>query len=304
MTDNANRSNPLPQSGKDWVVFLLKLIVVAILYCGVAGLGLEMVVRQENAPLIWPPAGVGLAIVDMHGLRFLPAIAVGAFLVEFMQGSFWVYSLGVAFAYSVSISTVTLILKRGFKMDSALERVEDVGEFMVVAVMIGGMISSSLTTISLCANNTELWPEFQRIWTVRWLGDGLGIAVLGSTIMVWFSPSRINWNNRQAAEVLFWLTAMIFLSMVTFRNWAPSDTLRYPLEFAMFPILAWAGLRFGQRGATIGILIMAILALWELRDVIGPEATKFHTQPPIYLWVFIGVLTFTGLFSGGHPFRV
>ena len=230
MTDNANRSNPLPQSGKDWVVFLLKLIVVTILYCGVAGLGLEMVSRQENAPLIWPPAGVGLAIVYMHGLRFLPAIAVGAFLVEFMQDSFWVYSLGVAFAYSVSISTVTLILKRGFKMDSALERVEDVGEFMVVAVMIGGMISSSLTTIFLCANNTELWPEFQRIWTVRWLGDGLGIAVLGSTIMVWFSPSRINWNNRQAAEVLFWLTAMIFLSMVTFRNWAPSDTLRYPLE--------------------------------------------------------------------------
>ncbi len=296
MTGNSIKLNPLPQSARGWVEFLLKLIIVAFLYCVIAGLGLDMVLRQENAPLIWPPAGVGMAIVYLYGLRYLPAIAVAAFMVEFMQESIWIHSLCVALAYSMSIAAVTMILKNGAKMDSALERVLDVGTFLVVAVMFGSMISSTLTTLSLCANNSELWSEFQRIWTVRWFGDGLGIAVFGSAILVWFSPSRINWNNRQAAEVFIWLSAIIFLSLVTFRNWAPADTLRYPLEFAIFPILAWAGLRFGQRGATVGILIIAIMALWELRDVIGPEAIRIHSQPPLYLWVFIGVLTFTGLF--------
>lgn len=296
MTENANKLKPLPQLWGGWVELLLKLIVVTFLYCGVAGLGLDMMLRQENAALIWPPAGVGIAIVYLYGLRYLPAIAVGAFMVEFMQESIWIHSLCVAFAYTLSVTAVTLILKKRIKMNSALERVLDVGAFMVVAVMFGSMISSTLTTLSLCANNSELWPEFQRIWTVRWFGDGLGTAVFGSTILVWFSPSRINWSNRQAAEVSLWLSTIIFLSLVTFRNWAPSDTLRYSLEFAMFPMLTWAGLRFGQRGATIGILIIAIMALWELRDVIGPEATRVHTQPPLYLWVFIGVLTFTGLF--------
>ena len=161
------------------------------------------------------------------------------------------------------------------------------------------MISSSLSTLFLCANYSELWPEFQRIWNVRWLRDGLGIAVFGSTILVWFSPSRINWNNRQVIEVFLWLIAMIILSLATFRLWAPSDTLLYQLELAMFPMLAWACLRFGQRGATVGIFIIAIMALWELRDVIDPDVSKTITQPPLSLWVFIGVLTFTGLFLAG-----
>src|SRR5690606_33583202 len=83
-----------------------------------------------------------------------------------------------------------------------------------------------------------------------------------------------------------------------FDNWAPTDTLRYPLELVLFPLVSWAAIRFGQRGATTGIIIIALLAVYELRDVIGPEATKYHTQSPTYLWVFVGIVSLTGLFLG------
>ena len=237
MTDNGDSINPMPKSWSDWVSLLLKMAIVIMMYLGTAGLGLEMALWQKNAPLIWPPAGIALAVVYLYGFRYLPAIAVGAFLVEFMQDGIWIYSLGTAFSYSLSVFVVTLILKKGLSLDSALERVEDVGKFLVVAVMIGSLISSSLTTFSLCISNLELWSEFSRIWNIRWLGDGLGIAVLGSTILVWFSPSRINWSNRQIIEVFIWISTLVCLCLLIFRNWAPTDTLRYPLELAMFPVI-------------------------------------------------------------------
>ncbi len=295
-----NGSSPLmnnfPKNARSWVLCFFKHIGVVMLYCGLAGgFGLEMAILDKTAPLIWPPSGLAIAIVLLFGYRYLGAFAVGAVITDYWQGSGWIYSLISATSFSLSIAAAAFTLRKLLRFNNALERLKDVLGFIFFAALLSTLIHASITTGVLIWQQPELKPDFNRIWSIRWLGQCLGMVILGPFLMVWYSRTRINFSNRQLVEVFLWLGTLIFIGILVFSNWAPTDTLRYPLELAIFPLLAWAGIRYGQRGATTGIFILAIMAFWELKDVVGPYATKIHSQPPVYLWVFLGVLSLTGL---------
>lgn len=295
-TDEPHPKSLSEANSSDWIRFLVSSIFGLALYFGSAGIGLEMAVWQQDAPLIWPPAGLGLVLVLRGGPRYLGVVAAGALSIRMFEGSGAISGLWYAFAYTSATGLAAFLLWKVFKFQNTLERLVDVLAFIGVAVVIAPLISAGVTTISLCNGNAELCANRNMLFAVRWLSDALGILVIAPICLVWFSNTRINWRNTQAAEVLVWLMMLIALGAMIFRNWAPTDTLRYPLELSMFPLMAWAAIRFGQRGATTGILIVAMMAVWELRDVIGPDATSKISQPPGYLWLFVGVLSSTSLF--------
>ncbi len=305
--DDGSNIEALPETPLEWGLFMAKLLGVVVIYCAIAGIGLDLALWDNYAPLIWPPAGFSFALIALFGYRYLPAIAVGSFLVYYLQDSGIIYSLGVAFAYTLSTTFAIYVLKKFCSFQDSAERINDVLYFMAIAVLLSTLLSSIISSSLLCQLNPEFWYDFKRIWLIRWLSDAIGMIVVGPFLLVWFSHTHITWTNRQAAEVLGWLITLIFISLMVFRNWAPIDTLQYPLELALFPILAWSAIRFGQRGATTGIIIISLIAVWELKDVVGPDATKFHTQPPPYLWVFLGVLSATAMFLAAilteHKYR-
>ena len=199
-------------------------------------------------------------------------------------------------AYSLTSYLSWVVLVRYCRFRNSLERIADVGGFLFFGVLLIPVVSSFLTTSAIWVFTPDFCPDFVALYSVRWLSDALGVMVIAPFLLVWYSRTRINWRNEQTLEVLIWLFVLIFLGALVFRNWAPTDTLRYPMELAMFPIMAWAAIRFGQRGVTLGILLASMMAVWELRDVIGPDAIKTISQPPGYLWVFVGVLSVTSLF--------
>ncbi len=288
-------NNTVAERKFHWFGYAIKLVIAVLLLFGAAGIGLETALWQKHAPLVWPPTGLGLAIILLGGYIYLPAISISFLLIAVFQGNGLPYGVASALIYTISLGGSAWVLQRACRFSNAMERMRDVLAFLLVPTILGTAVSANATSVVLCFLNLDSWSDFAPLLALRWFGDALGMIVLGPFILVWFSLTRINWNNRQAAEVMGWLTALIFVGFMIFSNWAPTDTLRYPLELAMFPILAWAAIRFGQRGVTTGILIISIMAVWELREVIGPDATKFHTQSPPFLCVYVGVLSITGL---------
>ena len=276
--------------------FLLNPVVAFFLFLGAAGIGLEMALWQQFAPLIWPPAGLALVLLLLGGRSHLVVIFLGAFTVRLFEGGEFPDALIFGAAYSLAAYVGYFVLRRGFGFNNQLERIVDVSAFLVFGVVLAPVLSSLLTTASICLFTPAFCPGFWQLFPVRWLSDALGVLVLAPFLLVWHSRTRINWRNEQGLEVLIWLAILLLLGALVFRNWAPTDTLRYPMELAMFPVMAWAAVRFGQRGATLGILLVSMMAVWELRDVIGPEATRTISQPPGYLWVFVGILSSTGLY--------
>jgi PAS domain S-box-containing protein len=279
-----------------WWAFLGRAFVALLLFLGAAGLGLEMALWQESAPLIWPPAGIGLVLVMRGGWRYLGVVALGSILIRLFEGGDSFSAINYAIAYSLMTAISALALQKIAKFEHAMERMVDVLAFFTFAVILAPLLSATITTWDLRRFDTLSRTPLVQLFSVRWLSDALGMLVMAPISLVWYSRTRINWRNTQAVEVLIWLAMLVLFGAMIFRNWAPTDTLRYPLELSMFPLMAWAAIRFGQRGATTGILIVAMMAVWELRDVIGPDATNTITQPPGYLWLFVGVLASTALF--------
>ncbi len=283
---------------KDRQRIAVRFILFIALYCGGAGIGLEMSLWQQKASLLWPSSGLSIAAVLLFGYIYLIPVAIAAFLVEIFQGSSFIYASCILIAYTFSTYLGASLLKKVFKLRNSLERRKDVFGFLLVGVIISTLVSSIISTSALCWLTPDYWLDFKIIWSIRWLGDSLGMLVVAPMMLAWFTDSSIKWSNRQALEIFIWLVSIVFVGMLVFGNWAPTDTLRYPLELALFPVLAWAAIRFGQRGASAGIVIISIMAVWELSDVMGPEALKFHSQSPPFLWVFVGILSATALFLG------
>ncbi len=275
---------------------LVNYLVAFLLYLGTAGIGLEMALWQQFAPLIWPPAGLALVLLLVGRVRMLPVVFVGAVVVRLFEGGGIPDALLFGAGYSLTAYIAFWLLKERFHFRNNLERIVDVSAFLVIGVLLAPILSSLITTGSIRVFTPEFCPDFIELFSVRWLSDALGVMVLAPFLLVWNSHTRINWRNEQGVEVLGWLALLVFIGALVFRNWAPTDTLRYPMELVMFSIMAWAAVRFGQRGTVAGILLISMLAVWELREVIGPEATRTISQPPGYLWLFVGVLTSTSLF--------
>ena len=67
------------------------------------------------------------------------------------------------------------------------------------------------------------------------------------------------------------------------------------LEYLAFPGLIWAGLRFGQRGATLALALVTGVAIWNVRNADGPFHFHSITHSILSTQLFIAVATVTAL---------
>src|SRR5688500_2768604 len=58
-------------------LYVFTVAVVALLYYGVGRLGLELAYLNGAVAAMWPPAGLGLAVLFLYGVRLWPAIVIG-----------------------------------------------------------------------------------------------------------------------------------------------------------------------------------------------------------------------------------
>ncbi len=280
------------------MVFLWKLLASIGIYVVLAEIGSWMTLKSLDGlvHILWPASGFALAIVLRGGAKFLIAVFAG-----YAIWSCWLnqvsldYSLWLAGSYTVSAGMGCFILRNILKTSYSLEAIMDVLGFLFTGVFFTGMLCALLGVTTTIIYEGIPWTEFSRLWRPWFLGDSVGILVVAPILMVWSSRTKVNWNNRQIPEVTIWIVGLFVLSVAVFGNWAPTDTLRYPLELALFPVMAWGAVRFGQRGATTGVVMLGIMAIYELLQVFGPEK-KYISQSPEFLWVFVGVISGTSYF--------
>jgi len=294
-------SDPETRDTKEaaWWVRAGRHIAAAAVFALLMELGRFMPIDGLNQSvfLLWPATGFALGIVIRGGFNYLATFfAVSLLWAGFSLGFGWIFAVERSLATVLTVGLAALLLRRLLNDRYALEDIKSVFIFLLVGPVLTGVLLAVLTTVALCSTAEAVpWSEFSRLLMPWWLAEAVGILVLAPFSLVWTARTKINWSNRQVFEVAVWLIVLMFVGLVVFGNWAPTDTLRYPLELAMFPILCWSAIRFGQRGATAGVLIVALLAVWEILQVLGPAQKYISTQPE-FIWVFVGVLSATTFF--------
>jgi signal transduction histidine kinase len=106
--------------------------------------------------------------------------------------------------------------------------------------------------------------------------------------LAWYRPLPVGWRARRWAEAAVLVGAIVALSTYASRS---SD----PLLYLVFPLLIWAALRFGQRGATLAVAITAVLTVWNTTHHEGPFHFKSISHSVLSAQLFIAVSALSAL---------
>lgn len=282
-------NSKFPRTGVNYL-----LVALTAAFASQIAVALADVRYDERVNHIAPIFGIAISIVLVGGYRYLPAIFIGAVIPgALVKGD--IFSILSAPLAAIAAATVARRILVALRADITMERVRDAFLVLFWAAAAATLVGALVQSVFLCSGpNAIPWPEFGGLTLSNWLSAAVGTIIVAPFIQTWANPVGFRLGSRQLVEVFIWFVALISFGHVTFRNWAPTDTLLYPMELAIFPIMAWSALRFGLRGASAGVLALALLAGWELVPVLHGQGGVI-TQSPANVWFFVGIVSVTSV---------
>ncbi|MGJ8650043.1 MAG: ATP-binding protein [Opitutaceae bacterium] len=241
-----------------------------------------------------PVFGVALALLLVLGYRYLPAIFVGALIPSaFAEANFLVILSTPLAAVTTAVCGHAMLRRLKVRID--LESVRDALCVIGFGILLASLLGVVLQSILLCFGDSDiLWKDFEALILSNWISAAVGAIIITPFILVWSNPTASKLYSNQVFEILVWFFTLITFGAITFQNWAPTDVLFYPMELAIFPIMAWASIRFGLKGASAGVLVLAMIAAWELLLVLTGHGRSI-SQSPANVWVFVGIISITSI---------
>ena len=265
-----------------------EVALLAALYFVAAKLGLLAAVAQAVVSSAWPPAGLALAALLLLGVRYWPGIAIGAFLVNASAGVPLAGAAGIGVGNTLEAVVGALLLQRVARFRPSLERLRDVLALVLLAAALSTTVSATIGVASLWLSGAISPAAYGSLWFVWWSGDAMGVLVFGSLLLTWAATPRLREAPRRAVEALALVVLLVVLTDALFR-------LPFNYAYAIFPVVSWAALRFGPRGAATATTLVTGLAVWFTLHARGPFVASTPTENLALLQTFVGLLAVTAL---------
>ena len=246
--------------------------------------------------LVWPPAGIALAAILLFGYRFWPGVALGAVLFSFVDGvPFGFFTLGTAIGNTMGAIICAFLLKNMIAFDNAMERTKDVTGYIGLACFLGTTVNAAFNVVSLAYSGRVAWDNLFSTTLTWWVPNALAGLVVAPFLLTWAAHSATRWNARLVAEAVICGAGLVAGTLISFDSWFVYGIENYPLAYLPFPFLVWGALRFGQRGATTGTLLVSVLAIHSLLHGKGPFATGAEKDSLMLVGSYIGILAVTNM---------
>jgi PAS domain S-box-containing protein len=256
-------------------------------YIGTAKLGIELPVSRGVITPVWAPSGIALAALLLLGVRYWPAVAVGAFVANATSDASAAVAAGIAVGNTLeAVVGAALVRRFGFRagLDSARA---------VVALVVGGAFLSTAIAatngVTVLTIADDRAGSYGSAWLLWWFGDAVGVIVVAPLLLVLAASRPLRPTLAQAAEGLVLLASVAALSAVVFL----AGGWEYP--YVLFPLLLWGALRFRQLGAAVTSFVIGAFGTWGAvaGDVpIGPDTPTERVQvaQALFALVAVGVL--------------
>jgi signal transduction histidine kinase len=267
--------------------YLAGMIALAVAYYGAAHIGYGLKFAGPIAAIIWLPAGVGIASLYLGGLRLWPGVLVGDLLVNNYSALPLASALGQTCGNVLEVLVATLLIRRLIGREPPLASVPHLTR-LLGAIAAGAAVSAVVGAVSLRLGHVITTSAMPKVWRTWWLGDASGALLVVPLALAWYRPvPRPRWNGR-TVEAALMLAAIAGLSEIAMDS-------RRPLGYLVFPALIWAVLRFGQRGATSAISVVAGVAVWKAVHYLGPFAFHSITRSVLNTQLYIAVVAVSTL---------
>ena len=266
------------------LTYTAMLALTAGTYYVAGRIGLELAYLDGAVAAVWPPAGLGLALLYLYGLRLWPGIVIGDLLLADFSTP-----LGTVLAQTVgntvAIIAAVLLLRRLTDGRASLERVADVLAF-VAAALVGALISAAFGPLALRAGDVIPPEELGRVFRTWTLGDAAGALVLAPVILTWASIGTKGLGRRKIIEGAVVMALLVALAILPPQRDVP---------YIVFPVLLWAAIRFGPRGAATAILVVCSITVWMTAENEGPFVRDSITDSLLATQLFIAIAALTSL---------
>ncbi len=292
----ARRPSRAPQYPVRSVMQILVAVVLAAVYYGAARLGLGYASVGESISLVWPPTGIAFAALVGLGLRYWPAIAVGAFLANVTTPLPDAAAAGIAAGNTIEGLLGAWLIRRAGGARPQLESMAVVRALVLGAAPLGALLSaligvSALTTSGVLPEQTAV-----RAVALWWTGDVLGALVVAPVLLAWMvAPSQAQ-GRRGGLEIL-----LLCIGTAVAAELSLAGLIDIPLLgnidylYLLFPFVIWAALRFGSRGASLMTALIAVIAVWHTASGGGPFTDESVAVTLFATACYLAAVAVTGL---------
>jgi diguanylate cyclase (GGDEF)-like protein len=257
----------------------------------VAGkLSLRLAYVHPSATVVWPPTGIALAALLVLGLRFWPAILVGAFVVNVTTAGSVATSLGIATGNMLEAVVGCYLVNRFAGGRAAFNTPRNVFRFASLAAVMSTAVSATFGVTSLSLGGYAAWSEYPAIWLTWWLGDASGALIVAPVLLLWAARPLFRWDGSRGWELLALFFSLVAAGEVVFGGFVPSGSENGPLTYLCAPFLAWAALRFNQRKAATAVLLLSAIAVAGTLRGYGPFATGSPHTSLLHLHCFLAIM--------------
>src|SRR5579872_263562 len=277
-----------PDIGRD----ILQIAIVAVLYVAGAKLGFSFAFQTKQVTALWPPTGIAVAALLLLGLRVWPGVFLGALVSNAMTSEPLLAAFGIAIGNTLAPVIGVAFVNRFVDFDARLERLRDVLGLVIITALCGMTISASNGTLVLALAKIIPWSSFGSVWLLWWIGDAMGVMLFAPLVLTWASAqrwSRASW--RDAAEFALFSIALLAATWLLFMS-------ATPLQYPVYPLIIWTGLRFNQRVTSLTAVVISAIAIWGTVHNLGPFTVGTLDHRVSMLVTFMAVMVATGLSLG------
>ena len=296
MKQIASPQNGLPARLRPQLTTATRVLILTAFYFVGGLLGKEASFLSGSVALVWPPAGIALAAILLFGYRFWPGVALGAILFSFMHGlPFGFFTFGTAIGNTIGAIVCAYLLERFIGFRSTMDRTREVTGFIGLACFLGTSVNAMFNVLGLVYAGQLTFEQFFPSMVEWWVPNALAALVIAPFILSWATPSGLTWDKRTVCEAMICATGLVAGTLTSFQTWFVYGIQNYPLAYLPFPFLVWGAVRFGQRGATTGTVVVSALAIYSLLQGRGPFVSSSEKESLMLIGSYIGLLAVTNL---------
>ncbi len=265
MDDVDARSQLLPV-GRTIGGRILWIVSVALVYFVIARLSLRLEIHPENIAAVWPPAGIFLSAILLTRRDSRVWLAASLFVADFAAEVLGGTPPVVGALYATALAGDALLgawLIRRFAGEAiTFTKVREVVVFLACSV-----IASNGVTSLVAAGAAQLIPgagSFWGSWAWWATSDGIGNLIATPFILSWASwavAGRVQWKPGRVLEGGILLGSLALLNTVVCGYLATAELFSLLLPWVTLPFLVWAAIRFGVRGVSSALVVLAAVVV-------------------------------------------
>ncbi|HEX9047759.1 MAG TPA: MASE1 domain-containing protein [Verrucomicrobiae bacterium] len=240
----------------------LKVTVFSLAFYLSAEIGRALSVREFSYVNFWLPAGLLVGTLLLNETRswpwFLLAALPANLAFDLPHGTSLGVTLGFYAANSIEALAGAWLVRRFVANRPTLASLKEFFGLLLWSGLLSTALGALMGALTLVLAGMN--PSFWSAWKTWWASEAAAIMLVAPAVLIWFSNPRgfslFKYRRRQLLEAALLVTTMVVFSWYLL---VLDSGINSPYKSRLLPLMLWAGLRFGRRGATAMNLLFALL---------------------------------------------